>query len=217
MIINLIHKYIVISILISLIFGASVFSSFMIKKLSKQYRQVPYLFQFWSLMVFMLIWKAYKPDIQVFNFSTLLTWRNIVLIFLAVVPTAIIAYHGSKIKPMDRFRLRNFLDGASMEIPMRLLVQNLFVILGINRIIYKSISLDILMNAVIWVQFIIVQQIIQGKPITSAVLPEVTASFWFSILAGILYKDTGNIIVPMFAHGLQRMVTYNIRKEFGKE
>lgn len=216
MIINLIHKYIVISILISLIFGATVFSSFMIKKLSKQDRVVPYLFQFWSLMVFIMIWKAYKPDIQVFDFSNLLTCRNILLIFLAVVPTAIIAYHGSKIKPMDSFGLRNFLDGASMEIPMRLLVQNLFVIWGINRIIYKSISLDILMNAIIWVQFIIVQQIVQGKIITRAILPEVIASFWFSIWVGILYKDTGNIIVPMFVHGLQRMVTYNIRKGFGK-
>lgn len=66
---------------------------------------------------------------------------------------------------------------------MRLLAQNLFVILGINMIVYKSISLDILMNAAIFVQFIIVQQVTQGRMITTAILPEVTASFWFSILA----------------------------------
>lgn len=216
MIIDLIYKYIMISIIISLIFGATVFSSFMIKKVSKKDRIGPYLFQFWSLIVFIIIWKYYKPNIQVFGFSNLLTWRNILLIFVAVVPTSIIAYYGSKIKPTYQFGLRNFLDGASMEIPMRLLVQNLFVILGINMIVYKSISLDIFMNATIWVQFIIVQEVTQGRMITSAILPEVIASFWFSILAGILYKDTGNIIMPMLAHGLQRMVTYKIRKVFGK-
>ncbi|NLY44501.1 MAG: hypothetical protein GX053_00675 [Tissierella sp.] len=188
----------------------------MIKKVSKKNRIGPYLFQFWSLIVFIIIWEYYKLNIQVFDFSNLLIYRNILLILVAVVPTSIIAYHGSKIKPTYQFGLKNFLDGASMEIPMRLLTQNLFAIFGINMIIYKSISLDILMNAIIFIQFIIVQEVIQGRKISSDILPEIIASFWFSISAGILYKDTGNIIMPMLAHGLQRMVTYNIRKVFVK-
>lgn len=214
--IEIILKYITVSILISLIFGATVLSSLIIKKVFKKERISPYLFQFWSLVAFVIIWIYFKPDIAIFNIQNLLSWENILLIIIAVIPTSIVAYGGHKFKPNYQFKFIYFLDGASMEIPMRLLVQNLFVILGLNTFLLYSLSLDTLLNAIIWVQFIIVQEVIEGKKITKKILPEVVASFWFSIWIGILFKNTGNIVIPMIAHGLQRHITYKISQRFGK-
>lgn len=209
-------KYIIVSILISLIFGATVSSSLIIKKVFKKEQVSNYLFQFWSLVAFILIWIYFKPGIQIFNVHNLLIWENILLTIMAVIPTSIVAYQGYKFKPNYQFKFMYFLDGASMEIPMRLLVQNLFFILGLDAFLLYFLSLEILLNAIIWVQFIIVQEIIEGRKITRGILPEIIASFWFSIWVGILFKITGNIVVPMIAHGLQRFATYKISQRFGE-
>ena len=136
---------------------------------------------------------------------------------ICIMPTAIIVCIGRKYKPNEPFKMGNFLNGASMEIPQRLLVQNLFVVLGVNTIIYKSITLAILLNALIWVQFILIQEIISGNKITLKIIPEIIASFWFSIWVGVIYMDTGNILIAMLTHGLQRIITHGIRLKFGKQ
>lgn len=56
---------------------------------------------------------------------------------------------------------------------------------------------------------------INRKKISYKIVPEIIASFWFSIWVGILYSITGNIVVAMITHGLQRIVTYEIRKRMG--
>lgn len=216
MVTTIIFKYICVSVLISLIFGATVFLSSIIKKEFKNDYIIPYLFQLWSLLLFIIIWIYLKPNISIFSTLNLLSLKNLLLIIMTIIPTSIIAYQGRKMKPRKTFIFRDFLNGASMEIPQRLLVQNLFIILGANHVVFYSLSLDILLNAIIWVEFILVQEVIQGKKITSATLPEVIASFWFSIWVGILYKDTGNIIIPMLVHGLQRILTNKIYERFGK-
>lgn len=216
LILKVVYKYIIVSIMMSLVYGCAVLSSSLINNRSKKCIISPYLFQIWSLILFIVVWGNHRDDIQIFKPFNILNWKNIFLLFMAVIPVSIIAYCGNKSKPTYQFKLRHFLDGASMEIPMRLLSQNLFVILGINMTVYKSISLVILLNAIIFVQFIMIQEAINGKKITSAILPEITASFWFSIFVGILYENTGNIAMPMIAHGLQRMFTYNIRKKFAE-
>lgn len=216
MVTTIIFKYICVSVLISLIFGATVFLSSIIKKEFKNDYIIRYLFQLWSLLLFIIIWIYLKPNISIFSTLNLLSLKNLLLIIMTIIPTSIIAYQGRKMKPRKTFIFRDFLNGASMEIPQRLLVQNLFIILGANHVVFYSLSLDILLNAIIWVEFILVQEVIQGKKITSAILPEVIASFWFSIWVGILYKDTGNIIIPMLVHGLQRILTNKIYERFGK-
>lgn len=213
MVFSIILKYTIATLLISLIFGVTVSSSIVIKKAFKKDVISPYLFQLWSLIIFIIIWIYYKPDVQIFNTYNLLFWKNILLFLIAVVPASLIAAQGIKMKRTKPI-LMQFIDGASMEIPMRLLVQNLFFILGINVLLFNSLSLGILLNAIIWVQFILVQEAIGGRKITKAILPEVAASFWFSIWVGILYKDTGNILMPMLAHGLQRIVTHNIHQSY---
>jgi hypothetical protein len=131
---------------------------------------------------------------------------------MAVVPTSLIVYK-NKEKSSVSDPLKKFLDGVSMEIPQRLLIQNLFIVLGLNQVIYSELTLGILLNAAIWVQFIIIQEVIIEKKVSFAVIPELTASFWFSIWVGILYRVTGNIVIALFTHGLQRIVTYVFRKK----
>ncbi len=212
----IILKYISVSILISLIFGLTVSTALIIKKVLKKDFISSYLFQLWSLILFIIILIYYKLNISIFNTYNLFNCKNILLFLISIVSTSAISYQSNKFKPTYSLKLKHFLDGASMEIPQRLLAQNLFVTLGINMTIYGLIPLNIILNAIIWIQFIIVQEIIQGRKISTAILPKIIASFWFSICIGILYKDTGNIVIPMIAHGLQRVCTYKISEKFGK-
>ncbi|MDR7856724.1 hypothetical protein [Tissierella sp.] len=216
MIFKILLKYIGVSLVISLIFGATVFTSSIIKKRFKKDFISQYLFQILSFIVFIIMLLYSKSNISIFSTHNLLNWKNIILLLVSIIPTSIIAYNSHKIKPDYSFKLKHFLDGATMEIPQRLLVQNLFLVLGVNIVSYSLVPLNILLNAIIWLQFIIVQEIIQGEKLSINILPELIASFWFSIWVGILYQDAGNIIIPMLAHGFQRTCTYAIRKRFGK-
>lgn len=215
MIINIVLKYIMISIVICLLYGIQVLSTNVIIKYYKESFKGSYLFQFWSLIFFIIVWKMNPSTINFLEMRSLWNFKNIVLILICVLPTSIIAYQVKKCKPNNPFKIGNFLNGASMEIPQRLLVQNLFIVSGVNTVIYGPITLSILLNALIWVQFIIVQEVMNGNRISPPIIFESIASFWFSIWVGIIYVNTGNIVVAMLTHGLQRMVTYWIRQKFG--
>ena len=195
-------------------YGLVVFSALLIKKIYKKSFFDSYLFQFWSLIFFIIVYKIHPSNIFFLKTQNLWNLKNLLLILVCVIPTSFIAYLGKRYNESDIFKIENFLNGASMEIPQRLLIQNLFVVLGVNIAIYGQITLSILLNALIWIQFIAVQEIINGKKITSKLIYEITASLWFSIWVGIIYVSTGNIIVTMMTHGLQRVFTYWIRKKF---
>lgn len=210
----IILKFVIVSIIVSFLFGMTVLSSSIIKKKFRKDYISPYLFQIWSLILFIIIWYYFKSELYIFNTSNLLNLNNLLFFLMAVVPTSIIVYLGNKLKPTTPIG-DGFLKGASMEILQRLLGQNLFVLLGANITLFGTFTLDIFLNALIWIQFIIVQEVMGGKKVSSAILPEVIASFWFSIWVGILYIDTGNIIMPMLAHGLERILAYKIREKFG--
>lgn len=197
--------------MISLLFGITVLSSIIIKKAFKIDNGVPCLFQIWSLILFLIIYLSLKPNISILNTYNLFNLKTLLLFIIAIVPTSIISSQNKRSRS-TKSKMLQFIDGASMEIPQRLLAQNLFVILGVNSIVIYSLSLDILLNAIIWVEFILIQEMLQGKKLTRRLIPEVTASLWFSIWVGILYISTGNIIMPMLAHGLQRILTSIIGK-----
>lgn len=146
----IILKFVIVSIIVSFLFGMTVLSSSIIKKKFRKDYISPYLFQIWSLILFIIIWYYFKSELYIFNTSNLLNLNNLLFFLMAVVPTSII-----------------------------------------------------------------VQEVMGGKKVSSAILPEVIASFWFSIWVGILYRDTGNIIMPMLAHGLERILAYKIREKFG--
>lgn len=208
----IILKYILISILISLIFGALVLLNKITNKIKKGEFLRPYFFQSLSLFIFIVIWIFNKSKIEIFEVRRLVNWDNLIIMLLAIIPTSVIACLSEKARTEKL--LIDFIDGASMEIPQRLLVQNMFVIFNVNVIIYESITLAIVLNSFIWVQFIIVQELISGRKITKKIIPNIIASAWFSIWVGILYSISGNIIVPMITHGVERMVTNSLKNSF---
>lgn len=209
MILNIIGKYILVSIVICLLYGLNVLSIVAIRKFYKKDFNGSYLFQSWSFIVFLILWHLSSWKISVFDVHSLWNLKNIILICLSVIPTSIMVSKGKKEYIMP---IKNFLSGASMEIPQRLLTQNLFTVLGINVVVYGELTGEIFLNALIWVQFIIVQEIINKKKFSSKIALDIAASFWFSIWVGILYNITGNIIITMIAHGLQRITTHEVRK-----
>lgn len=221
---NIVISYILISVLISLIFGVVQLSLIVINKIGKGKALVQYLFQFWSLVAFLIIVFISPIEVSILKVDNIFRISNLGLILVTIVPASIMVipsairkYKKLKITQIPKFKIKNLLDGASMEIPQRLLVQNLFIILSVNKVIYGSITSAILLNALIWVQFIIVQELISGKKISRKIMPEIMASFWFSIWVGILYSISGNIFVPMLAHGLQRWTTHIMVKFIGKK
>lgn len=214
MILKVIGNYILVSMIISSLYGITVLSIIGVRKFYKKDFQGSYQFQFWSLILFLIIWYCSPLKISVFNINNSWNLRNILLMLLSIIPTGIIIRKG---KSHINNPLENFLSGAMMEIPQRLLIQNLFIILGINTIVYKELTLGIFLNALVWVQFIIVQEVINKQKISFWIVPDIVASFWFSIWVGILYSITGNIVVTMVTHGLQRIVTHEIRKRVVKQ
>lgn len=212
MVISIILKYFLISILISLIFGALVLSNKITYKIKKGEFLRPYFFQLLSLLIFIVIWIFNKSKIEIFEIGKLFNWNNVAIMLLAIIPTSDIASLSKEARtnklPID------FIHGSSMEIPQRLLIQNMFVIFNVNIVIYRSITLAIILNSLIWVQFIIVQELISGRKITKKLFPSIIASAWFSIWAGILYSVSGNIIVPMITHGVERMVTNILKNSY---
>ena len=214
MILKVIGNYILVSMIISSLYGITVLSIIGVRKFYKKDFQGSYQFQLWSLILFLIIWYLSPLKISVFNINNSWNLRNILLMLLSIIPTGIIIRKGKS--HIDN-PLENFLSGAMMEIPQRLLIQNLFIILGINTVIYKELTLGIVLNALVWVQFIIVQEVINKQKISSKIVPYIVASFWFSIWVGILYSITGNIVVTMITHGLQRIVTHEIRKRVVKQ
>lgn len=214
MILKVIGNYIFVSMIISSLYGITVLSIIGVRKFYKKDFQGLYQFQLWSLILFLIIWYLSPLKISIFNINNLWNLRNILLMLLSIIPTGIII---RKRKSHIDNPLENFLNGAMMEIPQRLLIQNLFIILGINTVIYKELTLGIFLNALVWVQFIIVQEVINKQKISSKIVPDIVASFWFSIWVGILYSITGNIVVTMITHGVQRIVAYEIRKRVAKQ
>lgn len=100
---------------------------------------------------------------------------------IAVIPTSVIVYLGNTSRTKKLLRLVDFINEAPMEIPQRLLVLNMFVVLNINIIIYGSRTLAIVLNSLIWVQFIIVQEFICGRKVTKKIMSGIIALAWLSI------------------------------------
>ena len=216
MVFSIIVKYISISILISLIFGLTILSYKTASKIDRGKFLSPYFFQLWSLFIFIVVWFFYKSKVEIFKVSKLANWHNITLMLIAIIPTSFIVYLDNTARTKKLSMLADFINGASMEIPQRLLVQNMFVILNVNTIIYGSITLAIALNSLIWVQFIILQEFICGRKVTKKIILAAVASAWFSIWVGILYSISGNIIISMITHGFERMVTHWLKQNFSK-
>lgn len=108
MIINIVLKYIMISIVICLLYGIQILSTNVIIKFYKKSFKDSYLFQFWSLIFFIMVWKVNPSHIYFLEIHRLWNFKNIVLILICVLPTSIIAYQVKKYKPKNLFKIGNF-------------------------------------------------------------------------------------------------------------
>jgi hypothetical protein len=116
----------------------------------------------------------------------------------------------------NKFIFNDFIDGAVMEIPQRLLDQNLFFLMIEDfQHTWGFIQVPILLNAILWVQFILMQEMMNKRKFSNKVIFEIAASFWFSFFVGLLYYRTGNILAPMLCHGLERYLKYLFKSIVG--
>lgn len=204
--------YLIVFVIVFCAFGLAIISSNLIKdNLIKRF-----LVQIWSLIIFSVVYLFYSTNIRIFNFSNLFNYRNLLLLLLAIIPTVIIVFQSDKHKPINRFTYRDYLEGVYMEIPQRLLSQNLLLITVGNNLIFGLLELHVLLNAILWAQFIIIQELMNKRMPSKETIYEILASVWFSIFVGILYCKTGNILVPMLCHGLERYLKFVVKQRFGE-
>jgi len=104
--------------------------------------------------------------------------------------------------------------GICMEIPQRLLAQNIFVVFGPGRALVGPLPLSVALTALLWVQFIVLQEAVARRPIKAEAAYECAASAWFSIWVGLLYARTGNIALAMAAHGFEKVAVHVFRRVF---
>lgn len=132
-------------------------------------------------------------------------------IITAAIPAAILACLAHPEGRKNSLKVE-VLTGMAVEIPSRALVQNLFVVFGATSVVFLSVTNSIVLTAIIWVQFIIVQEVMMKKSLGSKVVLDSVASVWFSVWVGVIYLTTGSIILAMITHGLERWVAFMIRK-----
>lgn len=211
MIIKVLSAYMLVTATIILIYGLMMLSVGVVKKLSRGSCNGNYLFQLWGLVIVLIIYSLYPSNINFFQTENIFTWNTLFLIIMSVIPTSLIVMYREGTNPLKPFSIKHFLDGASMEIPQRLLSQNLLIIFCENIFKFKALPLMVILNGFIWVQFILIQEIIIYRKISIKIMPDIISSFWFSIWIGIFYMYTGNIIIVMLTHGLERYTAYSLR------
>lgn len=203
--------YLLAFLVAGLIFGLTFLTGIMIYKMSNKKYKGSYLFQFWGFIAFVVIYMLYPDMIRVTNFKNVFRLQNFLLMIVAALPINIYFYYkGIRLQISGTKAVVAFFDGISMEIPQRLFMQNLFLVMTLGSVILKDSTWAVLLNALIWVQCILVQEFLIGERKYKKVVPELITSFWFSIWIGILYFSTGNILLPMITHGLLRIFPYGI-------
>lgn len=188
--------YIAVSSLLSIIFGLSVLTLTVQNKVKFSVINSEYLYQFWSFVFFVVLYMVYNEKIRIINFDNTFSIKNLLLICAAVIPIVLLTKNKGKNNKLSE----GVLKAGFMEVPQRLLSQNIFFIFIGNFEMILGIPAAIVLNGLIFAQFIIVQELINKKNITREILLDIALSFWFSIFIGLLYHRTGNIILAMISH-----------------
>ncbi len=205
--------YIAVSILLSIIFGLSVLTLIVQNKIKFSVINSEYLYQFWSFVFFVILYIIYNEKIRILNLDNIFSIENLLLICAAVIPIVLFTKNKGKNKKLSE----GVLKAGFMEIPQRLLSQNIFFIFIGDFEMIRGIPAAIVLNGLIFAQFIIVQELINKKNITKEILSEIILSFWFSIFIGLLYHRTGNIILAMISHSLIYFIRNLINKKTNDE
>lgn len=220
---NNFYMYLGVSILISLFFGLCSLTDLILKKRNQENKGVKVLkfinANYWlhigcGLTTIILMYVT-EWEFMLINFkSEHFALAVILTLFVTCTTSAYIISRFSKegiikSKVTVNDTIKSALGGMAMEIPQRLFVQNVFLVTGGAILKYGGFNLAVLLTALVWVQFIAVERVIcQGK-LTKDDYLEMIASFWFSIVVGIIYNITGVIWMTMIAHAIQR-VSFNV-------
>lgn len=218
MMLKMILGYIAISGMIGALYliSGKLFSGIR-EKLDNQWLTYEFILSISSLIAVCLLKIFYFESFSIIGTGKLLKWQIVALVIISAFPAAILAFLAKPKQLSNRPLKINITTGMAMEIPMRLLVQNLFNIFGAATVLYGSMTLSVFLTAIIWVQFIIIQEIMMRRPLNLKVTLEIAASIWFSIWAGVLYLNTGSIVVTMITHGIERWIAYEMRRAQGKK
>lgn len=71
----------------------------------------------------------------------------------------------------------------------------------------------IVMNTVLWVQYILIQDFLSGISINRATINKIIASACFSIGIGYLYASSGSILLTMLGHGMERILSELLHRQ----
>lgn len=200
--------YIIASLIVSLIFGIQVVVLNIFNKSGYRTILSKYNFQFLFLIGFCIMYLISPVKISIFNFYGVLSLKNILIFTITVVITSFIVSFEKSDKHDGLVEW--FIQGVAMEIPQRLFMQTFFMIVLANMQIKNSNLVAIIMNTIIWIQFIIVQDFMNGKKINKTGLLKILSSVCFSLGVGALYVSTGSIMVTMIAHGAERILSQKL-------
>lgn len=204
--------YIVASLIVSLIFGIEFSITFLINKINENIKTSKYSFQALFMIAFIALYFFFPLQERVLNFRAVTEPINFILFIVSVIPTSFLIARKREVahKPLEWALL-----GVSMEVPQRLFMQNLFYVLLIAFSTAQYRWLSIALNTLTWVQFIIIQEKIAGNKLSKDFIYDVLSSIWFSLAVGWLYEVSGNILLPMAAHGCERLLSEVLRKRMG--
>jgi len=211
---NILISYIIASLIVSLIFGIQLLITLLVNKINANINMSKYLFQLLFMMAFIVLYGLFPLRGRLLNFQNFIEPINFVLFVVAVVP---ISYLIARKRAAVHKLLEWVLLGISMEVPQRLFMQNLFYALLVTFSATHCHLISIVLNALIWAQFIVVQEKIAGNKLSKDVLWDALSSIWFSLAVGLLYEISGNILLPMAAHGCERLLSEILRKRMGNQ
>jgi len=211
---NILISYIIASLIVSLIFGIQLLITLLVNKINANINMSKYLFQLLFMVAFIVLYGLFPLRGRLLNFQNFIEPINFVLFVVAVVP---ISYLIARKRAVAHKLLEWVLLGISMEVPQRLFMQNLFYVLLVTFSATHCHWISIVLNALIWAQFIVVQEKIAGNKLSKDVLCDALSSIWFSLAVGLLYEISGNILLPMAAHGCERLLSEILRKRMGNQ
>lgn len=150
-------------------------------------------------------------DTNIFKFEYLFDYLSwIILISTDVIVIALIVLKSSKEHLSYKEIFLSGLDGVMMEIPQRMFMQTLVLLLLGYWNVNNAEILCILVNSMIWCLGIVAQAVIMNQKINRHLLIDILSSFIFSIGMGYVFIRTELIIFPMLGHFIERVSSRTI-------
>lgn len=201
--------YIVASLTVMIGVGVQALTSMLFNKINFTSKVVQFIFPLCFLGMFFMMNALSPVRIPVLNIAGIFSLKNLIILSATVVITSFIV----SFEKSEKHNLFEWcIQGVAMEIPQRLFMQTFFMIVLRTMGIENADWIAVLMNSVLWIQFIIIQDIMCGQKVNRKAIPKVLSSLVFSLGTGVLYVSSGCIVLTMFAHGAERIMSEKLRE-----